>query len=165
MSTKNELTKLDKNALVEIIADLYKKNKSVKEYIDFYFKPNESDLAQKYRDIIYQSFYPKRGFRYNLKAGKQAISDYKKLAPSTKSIADLMMFYVETGVKFTSDFGDIDEPFYNSMEVTFAAALKIMQKEDLLDEFKQRATLVLKDTKNMGWGFHDGLYYTFHQVF
>jgi hypothetical protein len=106
---------------------------------------------------VFEAFYPKRGYNYKLKDGKQAISDFKKLGPSADLLADLMLFYVETGVKFTNDFGDIDEGFYSSMETTYVAALTIMKKENLLDKFAERAVKVVTDTSGIGWGFHDYL--------
>ncbi len=162
---KKELKKLDKEKLIDLVADLYKKNKSVKEYFDFYVNPDEKELFSKYRDKVFEAFYPKRGYDYKLKDGKQAISDFKKLGPSPDLIADLLLFYVETGVKFTNDFGDIDETFYSSMETTYVAALKLMKKESLLDKFADRAGKVVRDTSGTGWGFHDYLsqvYYDFY---
>lgn len=152
---KNELKKLDKDKLVDLVADLYKKNKLVKEYFDFYVNPNEKELFNKYRDKIFEAFYPKRGFGYKLKDGKQAISDFKKLGTSADYLSDLMVFYVETGVKFTNDYGDINESFYYSLESTFFQALKLMEKENLLDKFKERVEKIVDDTKDIGWGFHD----------
>src|SRR3954468_16679634 len=113
---KKELKKLDKDKLIDLIADLYKKDKAVKELFDFYLNPNEEELFEKYRTKVYQAFYPKRGFGFNLKEGKKAISDFKKFNPSPKLVADLMLCYVEYGVKFTNDYGDIDENYYYSLE-------------------------------------------------
>jgi hypothetical protein len=158
LDLKKELKKLDKDKLVDLIADLYKKNKTVKEFFDFYINPDERELFNKYRDKVFEAFYPKRGFNYKLKDGKQAISDFKKLGPSTNLLADLMLFYVETGVKFTIDFGDIDEGFYSSLETTYVSALTLMKKENLLEYFADRACKVITDTNGMGWGFHDYLY-------
>ncbi|MCA6432179.1 MAG: hypothetical protein IM574_01110, partial [Cytophagales bacterium] len=101
---KKELKKLDKDKLIDLVADLYKKNKSVKEFFDFYVNPDERELFNKYRDKVFEAFYPKRGYNYKLKDGKQAISDFKKLGTSSDLLADLMLFYVETGVKFTNDY-------------------------------------------------------------
>jgi hypothetical protein len=165
MSIKTELAKLDKNALVELIADLYKKNKAVQEYLNFYFKPDEAGLIEKYRTKVYESFYPKRGFGYNLKQGKQYISEFKKLGSSSVLIADLMLFYVETGVQFTNDYGDMDETFYNSLESTFNNALKTMQKEGVLQNFKIRALGVTHNTQTIGWGFHDAVSFAYHQFY
>ena len=154
---KKELKKLDKDKLIDLVADLYKKNKSVKEFFDFYANPDERELFNKYRDKVFEAFYPKRGFSLKLKEGKQAISDFKKLGPSSELLADLMLFYVETGVKFTNDFGDIDEGFYSSIEKTYVAALTLMKKENLLDKFADRAGNVVNDSSGIGWGFHDFL--------
>src|SRR5215210_7150494 len=126
---KRELKKLDKDKLISLITDLYKNNKSVKEFFDFYVNPNENELFKTYRDKVFEAFYPKRGFGYKLKEGKQAISDFKKLGVSTDLLANLMLFYVETGVKFTNDYGDIDENFYSSLEKTYVQALTLMKKE------------------------------------
>ena len=154
---RKELNRLDKAKLIDIFADLYKKNKSVKEFFDFYINPDETELLTKYRDKIFEAFYPRRGNRYKLKDGKQAIGDFKKLGTSAESLADLMLFYVETGVKFTNDFGDIDESFYNSVTTVYYQALTLMKRESLLDRFADRASKVVDDTNGIGWGFHDYL--------
>ncbi len=154
---KKELKKLDRDKLIELIADLYKKNKSVKEFFDFYVNPNESELFEKYRDKVFEAFYPKRGYNYKLRDGKQAISDFKKLGPSTDLLAELMLFYVETGVQFTNDFGDINLTFYKSLATTFVDSLTLMRKENLLDKFEDRVGKVVFATNEIGWGFHDYL--------
>lgn len=154
---KKELKKLDKDKLIDLIANLYKNNKSVKEFFDFYVNPNERVLFEKYRDKIFEALYPKRGNNYNLKDGKQAISDFKKMRTSADLLADLMLFYVETGVKFTNDYGDINEPFYKSLATTFFDSLTLMDKENLLAKFEDRVDKVVDDTSGIGWGFHDYL--------
>jgi hypothetical protein len=154
---KRELKKLDRDKHINLIADLYKKNKSVKEFFDFYINPDEAELFNKYRKKVIEAFYPKRGIGFTLKDGKKAISDFKKLGTSTDFLADLMLCYVEYGVKFTNDFGDINENYYSSLESTYLQALTLMKKEDLLDKFAGRAKNIVDDTKNIGWGFHDFL--------
>lgn len=154
---KKELRKLDKDKLIDLVADLYKKNKSVKEFFDFYVNPNERALFEKYRDKIFEAFYPKRGYSNKLKDGKKAIIDFKKLGTSPDLLADLMLFYVETGVKFTNDFGDINETFYKSLATTFIDSLTLMRKENILDKYEDRVGKVVDDTSGIGWGFHDYL--------
>jgi len=154
---KKELKKLERDKLINLVADLYKKNKSVKEYFDFYIDPDERELFNKYRDKVFNAFYPKRGYSLKLKDGKTAISDFKKLGPTSELLADLMLFYVETGVEFTNEFGDINEAFYSSLEKTFLSALTLMKKENLLDKFADRTLKLVSDTSEMGWGFHDYL--------
>jgi hypothetical protein len=154
---KKELKKLDKEKLVDLVADLYKKNKSVKELLDFYVNPNEKELFLKYKDKVYEAYYPKRGTRFKLSDGKKAISDFKKLEASKELLSELMLFYAETGVEFTNEFGDIDEPFYNSIASVYSSALTLMNKEGILDKFADRAKQIVDDTSGIGWGFHDEL--------
>ena len=162
---KKELRKLDKEKLVELVVDLYKKNKSVKEFLDFYVNPNEKELFLKYKDKVYEAFYPKRGNRFKLSDGKKAISDFKKLEASKELLSELMLFYVETGVEFTNEFGDIDEPFYNSVASVYSNALKLMCTENILDKFADRAKKIVDDTSGIGWGFHDELGYIYSDFY
>lgn len=46
-----------------------------------------------------------------MREGKKALSDFQKLEPAAELIADLLLVYVETGVRFTNEYGDIDEAF------------------------------------------------------
>jgi hypothetical protein len=85
---KKELKKLDKDKIIDLVADLYKNNKSVKDFFDFYVNPNERELFEKYRDKVFEAFYPKRGYNYKRKDGKQAISDFKN--------SDLPQVYLQT---------------------------------------------------------------------
>jgi len=68
-----------------------------------------------------------------------------------------MLFYVETGVQFTKDFGDMDESFYSNLTSTYYKALVIMYNNNLLDKFADRTLKVVDDTADMGWGFNDAL--------
>jgi Family of unknown function (DUF6155) len=162
---KKELIKLDKDKLIALFSDLYKNNKGVKQYLDFFTNPKEELLLEKYKAIVCECFYPKRGYNYSISNAKKAISEFKKLGTSTKFQADLMIFYVETGVEFTNEYGDIGESFYSSMESVFHQSLKLMSKEGILKEFETRAEKILKDTENIGWGFHDSMSYSFDEFY
>lgn len=154
---KKELKSYDKERLVGMLAELYKNNKAVREYLDFYMQPDESALFEKYRQKVVEAFYPKRGFELRMIEGKRAISGFKKLGAGTRFVVDLMLVYVETGVRFTLELGDIDEPFYASLESTYKSALTLAQKEELLASFSGRAQKIVEDTNGIGWGFHDML--------
>lgn len=154
---KKELKKLDQAKLIDLIMDLYRKHKPVKEYLDFFVQPDEKALFQKYQDLVVQAFFPKRGYNYSLAAGKKAIADFKKLGTSVDYLAELMLVYVESGVRFTKSYGDINEAFYASIEGAFEKTLQLMKQEGLLAKFATRTKKVIADTKNMGWGFNDSL--------
>jgi hypothetical protein len=151
---KKELNQLDKKQLISLISELYKINSATKEYLDFFANPNENEQHVKYKQRVLEAFYPKRGTDLKLKEAKLAIADFKKLGTSAELQADLMLFYVECGVRFTNDFGDINESFYSSLESMYKKALDLMHTENLLNSFQDRSLKIVKDTENIGWGFH-----------
>ena len=96
---KKELLKLTKEQLVEQILDLYEKNKSIKEFYDFYLNPhNEKELVEKYKKIIRKEFNVERPERGSEKfsVAKKAISD---LLPRLKSENGHVVIRVEKGGK------------------------------------------------------------------
>ena len=76
-----------------------------------------------------------------------------------------MLFYVEMGVAFTNQYGDINEPFYASMEVVYDDALKFILLHGLREQYNKRCRKIVSDTNSIGWGFHDGLSDMYHDVF
>ncbi|MCX6287540.1 MAG: DUF6155 family protein [Bacteroidetes bacterium] len=154
---KKELNVLSKDKLVQLIVGLYQKNKLVKEQLEFHFNPNEKDLLKLYKEKVLEAFYPRRGDMFHLKIGKRAISDFKKLKPSLESQIDLMIYYVECGVKLTLEYGDIDDNFYSSLEGVYFEALKLIDKNEFHKIFEERAFEIVNKTNNIGWGFHDAI--------
>ena len=154
---KKELKTLDKDQLIGLIADLYKKNKAAQEYLDFYVQPNERERFEKYRTKVVEAFFPKRGYQLRLREGKKAVSDFQKLEPAAELLADLLLVFVETGVRFTNEYGDIGEAFYTSLENAYAKALVLMQQEKLLVQFAARTAQVVRDARGSSGGFYDYL--------
>jgi Family of unknown function (DUF6155) len=153
--------------LVNDMLFLYNKFDGVREFLALQMDHGFSDdLVEKYRAIIQREFFPARGFgRARLSIARKAVTDYKKLSPNIPGLVDLMVFYVEMGVRFTNEYGDIDEPFYNSMESMFENALKIIIQYQLQDRFQKRCKTIVTDTRPIGWGFHDTLSDLYNGVF
>lgn len=162
---RKELESFDKKKLVDLIFYLYDKNKSVKEYLDYYISPDEKATLQIYKVKVREAFYPKRGFGYKIANGKKAISDFRKLKPTVDSLIDLLIYFVECGVEFTNDYGDIAEGFYSSIEGVYYDAMKLIDKNGLHDNYKIRAHEILKETVNIGWGFHDTLSDYYYEIY
>jgi hypothetical protein len=168
MSTKelkSELQKLDKALLVNLIGELYKKSKEAKAYLDNFLAADDTALFEKCKGKIYEAFFPKRGYKLKLADGKKEISDFRSQGESKIKLAELMLYYAECGSDFTNEYGDIDEPFYNSIAGTYRKALELMKKENVLDQFAERAKDIMNETKNIGWGFHDDLTDAFYEFY
>ena len=80
-------------------------------------------------------------------------------------IGENELFYVEQGVAFTDTYGDINEPFYNSMESMYEKALKTIAEQGLLSQYRARCKKIVDRTADIGWGFHDGLSHSFEEVY
>ena len=164
---KNALKGSTKEELIKTVVDLYKKNEFVKDYCTSkYSESDGGELFAKHKGIIEEEFFPDRGAGgVRLSIAKKSITEFKKLSDDKTLIAELMLFYVEIGVKFTECYGDIDEPFYLSMESMFERTLKYMSKNKLLEIFNERCFKIINATVNMGWGFHDGLSETYYSYY
>ena len=148
-----------KEQLIAEIGEIFSKFDSVRDYYRSRVNPGESQkLGDKYKSIIEDEFFPEVGFgKGRLSVARKAVSDYKKVTTSKLGIADVMLYYVEIGVKYTVEYGDINEAFYNSMESMYSGAVKYIDQHGMQEQFEERCRKIVEDTSDIGWGFHDGL--------
>lgn len=156
-----------KEDLEKDITEIFRKYPAIKEYYQNKLLPQaDTEIIAKYKKIIENEFFPTRGYgKAKLSVAKKAIADYKKICRFPENLIDVMLFYVEQGVKFTNEYGDIEEAFYNSMESMFDKAVKLMGQNDLKDLFQKRCQKVVDDTSGIGWGFHDTLSEIYNDAF
>jgi Family of unknown function (DUF6155) len=164
---KQYLKTCPRQELINHIADLFTKFDSVRDYYEARLSPeDDAAVREKYKEVIKNEFFPKRGFGdARLSVARKAVSDYKKVSKSKEGLADIMLYYVETGVEFTTAYGDIDEPFYNSMESMYKRAAEFIVEHELRDVFERRCRRIVAATSDMGWGFHDGLSDLYEEYF
>lgn len=112
---KKQLNTMDKADLIVLICRLYKGNKQCQNLLDLTFdgEAAEAALIANCKKKIRAAFF---GNRLSLKAARSVISNFRKGAPSTEGLAELMLYYVECGVELTNVCGDINEAFYDSMQ-------------------------------------------------
>ena len=164
---KKHLKTRSQEELISDIAELFKRFQPVKDYYQIKLYPEEQkQVAAKYKKIIKDEFFPARGYgRAKLSVAKKAITEYKKVNQTSVGLVDIMLFYVEQGVKFTNAYGDINEPFYISLEGMYEKAVKEIIKYRLKDTFQKRCQKIVLDTSGMGWGFHDALSEIYEEAF
>ena len=165
---KKSLKTYEKEALLSILVDCYKQSAEVKNYIHVLLNPEEAieDLYQKSKKQIINEFFPERGFgKMRLSVAKKAITEFKNVSNDEHKTIDLMIYYVEVGVEFTNTYGDIDEPFYNSMISMYGNVIsKIAKRLALYDQFTERLETIVENTAGIGWGFHDELSYLYDKL-
>ncbi|HLG33284.1 MAG TPA: DUF6155 family protein [Bacteroidia bacterium] len=159
MSIKKYLQSLSREELVEQVMELHKKYDDVKTYYKYMINPADKTVAEKYKRVIRNEFFPSRGGYGDpkLRVARKAVNDFKKLSPLSESLVDVMLHYVESGVEFTNAYGDINEPFYNSVASMFYDVCKHIRENNLTPVFEKRCWKIVADTDGIGWGFHDEL--------
>lgn len=159
------LKDLSKENLIKEIYKLIKRFPQVKKYYQSYFNKNqEQKILEAYKKRVRHEFFPTRGFgKCRLPIARKAVSEYKRINSNISNLIDLMLYYVENGVRFTLEYGDINEAFYNSMESMFDDVLELIAKNRLHEQFRSRCQKILYDTNDLGWGFPDNLNYSFEK--
>ena len=169
LQLKKELQKLTKEQLIEQIFELYDTYKPVKEYYQTYLNPqNIEALFEKYKAVIVNEFYPNTiswNPKMRFSVAKKAITDFGALKPPPKLLTDLLETLVENASRFTYDYGDMTEQYYNSTVNNFERALKYLQKAGLLDDFKMRCDECLNYAKPCGYCFPDEMGELFDEYF
>jgi len=169
VTLKKYLQSLARGELVKEIKTLHKLFPAVQEYYQIKLSDagdGEDALLAKYKKIIKNEFMPDRGFgKARLSVARKAVVDFRKIAKNKNNIADIMVYYVEMGVEFTNAYGDIDEPFYNSMGKMYDTASQYIKQHNLTIPFMQRLRNIVTETSGIGWGFHDELGEIFHDYF
>jgi hypothetical protein len=150
----------DKPALLALVKDLYEASADNRDFIQARCQAGESggEILEKYRGKIVEEFYPARGeAKLRLSEARKAIRDYRKATGNLPGVAELLLTYVEQGAEFTHDYGDIDEPFYNSLESALdeLAALLHDEAREVYPQLSERLARVEQITDGIGWGFHD----------
>ncbi len=158
----------DKTALVALIGDLYDFSDKNKHFLHAHFSIG-TDPLKPYKKIIYDALNPDvmKNEPIRLAKGKQAISDYTKAVDNPKGTLELMLYFVESGTRFTLEFGDIDENYYLSLERMYRKAIDLLQTfgKESIDEYCNRFERLVVSTKDIGWGYHDSLADIFYEKF
>ena len=162
------LQSLTQSQLVELVMEMNKNLKPVKEYLEYYMNPNEQEMLEKYRKIIVNEFYPNTKSwspKTRFSVCKKAIADFRALKSSPELLADLMLTLPEMACKFTYEFGDMWEQYYDSAATNFEIALKFIKRNDLLDNFKLRCVDCVKYASLCGYGFQDEIAQLFYDYY
>ena len=167
---RSYLSQQNDEELILQIVELFNTFSQVKDFYQIRLNSDSDDagVREVYEEKIRKVFFPARpSYAHDFPRyadARKIVTAYKKVAISPSSIIRLMLFYVEMGCKFTNEYGDMDEPFYNSFESMFNSAVKEIVKFGLQDEFKFHCQDIVNSAPS-GWGFYDGLDYIFQQGF
>ena len=159
-AVRQQLAAWEKPALLALVKDLYEAAGVNRDFIQARCMPGDSggEVLEKYRSKIVEQFFPARGEgKLKLGEARKAIRDYRKATGNLPGTAELLMTYVESGTRFTREYGDIDERFYSSVESALdeLAALLRGEAREMYAQFSDRLARVEQMASGIGWGFCD----------
>jgi hypothetical protein len=158
---RNQLHKLDVPTLVNLVKDLHDATPTNRDFLAARFLADEAPTGadrpiETFRRRIREIFNT-RDHKVRLADGRKAIREYRKATGDLLGTVDLMLSYVEEGTEFTCQYGDIDEPFYNSLCSVLAELRELLlgPTAECYPVMEPRLALVKQQAAGIGWGFGD----------
>jgi len=122
---KKHLLSFTNEQMIDTVLEMYDNIKPAKDYLEYILNPNEQELFEKYKAIIVKEFYPTgkyTGAKTRFSVAKKAIADFRTMKPSPELLGELMLTLPEMACKFTYDYGDMSEQYYESAGTNFEKA-------------------------------------------
>jgi hypothetical protein len=145
---------------------LYSKLKTVQEYYEGVLNSDNSETLENYKSKLQKEYMPAKGYgKARSGEARKIVLDFKKISSNQEDIVALILFRTEMMLDFTNAYGDIDEPFYNTLESCFLDACKIIKKNNLQEKFEDKCQILLDKAGDLGWGVPDSMYSIFEEYF
>lgn len=163
---KKRMKGMTQEEMLALLCRVYKGSKQAQAIVDVALCGDaaEAELLSGYKKRVHTAFW---GSRFSLKEARAAVLEFNRVAQNLENAAELMLFYVECGVAYTLEYGDIDERFYMSVESmfdNFVAALNAMDTADFYQRNADRIRKVCTDVECVGWGFPVELMESYAQI-
>ena len=141
------LKAMDKEEIITFVLELYSSKPEAKEYLDFFVAPNETEVLNKYKQIIAYEFYPEevgkmRKFVFLCVAKHCLISRNWNL--QARLLWSWWYFTWKTLANLLMTTGDMWEQFYDSVEKNFEKTLQEIVANDLWKDYDARIQQCLK---------------------
>ena len=152
---KSRLNSLDKNEIIKLISEMYKKIPSAKNYLDIYATGDIKELTEKYKKQIERYIYPS-GNNLVLKEveARKLIRTVRKFNIMELNI-ELELHYISCCFDIITDFGYWDENYYLSIDKMYNSAVAGIVELGLEDKYAEQ----LRDLSSRGSEFGLELYY------
>ena len=164
---KNFLEELNEQELREELIRLYRKFSIIKEYYQLELSTDSTPVVDDYKNKIRRYYFPTNRIIKRPKATKmrELISQFKKVAPFTFDVIDLLLYQVETMIAFTKERGYVSKGFYLTLVSRYKEALQLIEQEEAKDNFRERSQNIVKEATFIHWGPHKELVHLFEGSF
>lgn len=157
---KARLADFDRAGLIGLVQDLYAASKDNQAFLHARFGLGD-DVLKPYKATMDRWLWPNvfKQQDTSVAKAKRAIADYKKAVGRPEGLAELMVFFCERAVGFSSDVGLQDEGYFDALGRMFSQALKAI---DALPAIHRPPLLARLDAvrrlgHNLGYGVGDDM--------
>ena len=150
---KKYLETLEKDQIAEQILELYDKFSDVKTYYDFVFNPKEDKLIGEAKAKISNEYFPVKSRRAKLRrsTAQKYIKHFMTLGVEANSLADLMLFNIETAQKYSAKREMRYSSFYKSIVNSFEQATTFIIANGILPDYKKRLMAIADEAARQRW--------------
>src|SRR5260370_34227519 len=157
---KAKLASFDRAGLLGLVQDLYAAHPDNRSFLHARFGLGE-DVLEPYKQTIDRWLWPDvfRKQDTSVAKAKQAIASYKKAIGEPAGLAELMVFYCEQAVGFSSDIGNQDESYFDACFRVFDQALTVANTLPAIgrDTLVARLDRVRSISHTCGYGVADDM--------
>ena len=157
---KTKLADFDRAGLLKLVQDLYAASKDNQVFLHTRLGLGD-DVLNPYKAEIDRWLWPEvfKNQNTSVAKAKKAIADYKKAVGRPEDLAELMVFYCERAVGFSTDVGLQDEGYFDAMARMFALALSasIALPDIPRDDLLVRLDAVRLRSHDLGYGVGDDM--------
>lgn len=150
---KKYLASLPKEELEEQLISLYEKFADVKAYYDFVFNPKEEKLEQEAKSKINNEYFPVKSKRPKLRrsTAQKYIKHFLTLGVDSFVIADVMLFNIETALKYSAKKELKYSSFYKSMLNSYKQVVEYVTANGIATEYKPRIEAIQNEVCRQYW--------------
>lgn len=150
---KKYLASLPKEELEQQLLAAYEKFADVKAYYNFIFNPKEDKLEQEAKVKIANEYFPARGKRAKLRrsVAQKYIKHFLTLGVDPYIVADVMLFTIETAMKYSAKREMKYGSFYKSILTAYKQVVDYVVANGIKSDFKERITNVHNEVYRQKW--------------
>jgi hypothetical protein len=161
---------LEKSVLEDILGGLWALSAENREFIEsrLALHGRADDVQMTFKKLIDREFDMSRhDAPLRISRARKAIHDYGKATGDGQGTLELLVHLIEKGTAFTLEYGDIDERFYNGLELAFEEIVSRLSGGEgsvWLAVFRPRLAKVVDSASDIGWGYGDALNELFNKL-
>lgn len=153
---KIRLADFDRAGLIQLVSDLYASSKDNKTFLHARFAFG-ADALNDYKKRIQIALAPdisRRFIKPSVATAKKSVSEYTKAIGEPFGIRELRVFWCETAIQFSIDYGYDDVSYYEAMirQCFDACRLLLTIPEPELTQYIERLETVRDDAAQVGYG-------------